>query len=204
MIIKRVTDIAVAFLLILIFSPIMIIIAIVIKMTSPGSILFRQRRVGYNQKLFVIHKFRTMKISNEGYLITVDHDARITNIGKILRSTKLDELPQLFDVLRGKMSLVGPRPEVSEYVQYYPLSLIKIVFSVRPGITDLSSVLLMNEEEVLGIHNDPQRFYIQQLLPIKIRMAVWYVNHRSFWLDLRLIYFTIANLFCKIYHRFFV
>lgn len=204
MIVKRITDIAVAFLLILIFGPIMIIIAIIIKVTSSGSVLFRQQRVGYKQKPFIIHKFRTMKVSNAGYLITVDHDARITNIGKVLRSTKLDELPQLFDVLRGAMSLVGPRPEVPDYVQYYPLALTKIVFSVRPGITDLSSVLLMNEEEILGIHNDPQNFYIQQLLPIKIRMAVWYVKHRSFWLDIRLIYFTIANLFCKIYHRFFV
>ena len=145
--IKRSFDIICALCGLIILSPVLLLIIVLTKLTSTGPVFFRQTRVGQYEKLFQIHKFRTMIVNAEasGLKITVGRDPRITSIGHFLRKTKLDELPQLIDVLMGTMSLVGPRPEVPEYVQYYTNEVKAIVLSVRPGITDWASIKMIDE-----------------------------------------------------------
>ena len=190
--IKRSFDIICALCGLIILSPVLLLIIVLIKLTSTGPVFFRQTRVGQYEKLFQIHKFRTMIVNAEasGLKITVGRDLRITSIGHFLRKTKLDELPQLIDVVLGKMSLVGPRPEVPEYVQYYTNEVKAIVLSVRPGITDWASIKMIDE-------NDPQQAYIQQILPEKLAYAVRYVQTRSLRLDVYLILLTISKIFTR-------
>ncbi len=159
--------------------------------------MFHQERVGFRGRRFRIHKFRTMAVNApvSGPAITVGADLRITGVGRLLRHVKLDELPQLFNVLEGEMSLVGPRPELSRYVDRYPLSLRDEVLSVRPGITDLASLRYMNESELLGQAPDPERFYVDELIPRKLELVVAYIRHRSLWLDIRIIAATLSGIF---------
>ncbi len=202
MILKRFIDIIISAILIIILLPLMAIIAILVKISSSGPILFVQTRVGYHGKPFLIHKFRTMYSSKKtGLLVTSINDARITPLGKILRAVKADELPQLFDVLIGNMSLVGPRPEVPEYVIYYPDLIKERIFLVKPGITDISSILLIDEERLLSKQIDSNKFYIEKLLPLKLEIAIWYINNRDFWVDGYLIALTIKQIACKILGR---
>mgnify|MGYP003466535376 FL=1 len=197
--IKRSFDIICALCGLIILSPVLLLIIVLIKLTSTGPVFFRQTRVGQYEKLFQIHKFRTMIVNAEasGLKITVGRDLRITSIGHFLRKTKLDELPQLIDVLMGTMSLVGPRPEVPEYVQYYTNEIKAIVLSVRPGITDWASIKMIDENDILARASDPQQAYIQQILPEKLAYAVRYVQTRSLRLDVYLILLTISKIFTR-------
>lgn len=180
--IKRGFDIVCAALGLVLLSPVMAVIAFSIKRDTPGEVLFRQERVGRFGRSFRIHKFRTMVSGavGAGLAITAGHDPRITRVGKFLRQHKLDELPQLIDVLIGNMSLVGPRPEVPEFVAMYPLQVRDEVLSVRPGITDETSVRLRNESELLANVGDLRKFYIETLMPLKLASYVDYVRTRSF------------------------
>lgn len=200
MIIKRFFDIIFSFAGLIILVPLFILIAVLIKATSDGPIFFRQIRVGRYGHKFLIHKFRTMvsDAENIGPQITIGQDKRITGIGRFLRKTKLDELPQLIDVLAGKMSLVGPRPEVPEYVETYQKEIRDIVLSVRPGITDWASIKMIDENQILADSADPRQLYITKILPQKLAYAVEYVNTRSFLTDLSIILTTIGKIFIRI------
>jgi lipopolysaccharide/colanic/teichoic acid biosynthesis glycosyltransferase len=191
---KRAFDITMAGLGLLLIAPLLLGIAVWIRLDSPGPALFRQQRVGRFGAPFRIHKFRTMLHGAAGPEITSGADARITRAGAWLRRSKLDELPQLIDVLVGDMSLVGPRPEVPRYVALYPVGLRDKLLSVRPGITDLASIEFRREAELLSAAADPERTYVEQVLPEKLRLAARYVDTASFWGDLRLILRTLAAL----------
>ena len=180
----------------LLLSPILLMVALVIKLDSPGPVFFRQARVGRFGQPFRIHKFRTMRHDPQGTgpQITVGLDGRITRMGHALRASKLDELPQLIDVWLGRMSLVGPRPEVPRYVAHYPASIREKVLSVRPGITDIASIEYRDESSVLARAPDPEHAYIHQILPHKLALACRYVDEASVWMDIRLIARTIAAI----------
>ncbi len=177
-------------------APVLLFLAVWIKLDSPGPAFFRQERVGRWGKLFRIHKFRTMVTDAErrGLQITVGADARVTSVGQWLRKYKLDELPQLLDVWLGHMSLVGPRPEVPRYVACYPADVRDVVLSVRPGITDRASIEFKDENEILDHASDPHSAYVEEVLPIKLRYYVEYVQTRSFAGDIRLILRTLRAL----------
>lgn len=177
-------------------APVLVTLALWIKLDSPGPVFFRQVRVGLGGKLFRIHKFRTMVTDAEqrGLQITVGADARVTRVGQWLRKYKLDELPQLLDVWLGYMSLVGPRPEVPRYVACYPADVRDVVLSVRPGITDRASIEFKDENEILGRAPDPHLAYVNEVLPIKLRYYVAYVAQRSFWSDVGIILMTVRAL----------
>jgi len=192
--IKRAFDIVCSGLGLLLLAPLLLVLALWIKLDSNGPVLFRQERVGRFGERFMIHKFRTMRMDNAGPQITVGVDPRITGAGRLLRRTKLDELPQLWDVLRGEMSLVGPRPEVPRYVALYPEAQRAVVLSVRPGITDLASLQYRDEGEQLARAADPERAYVEQVLPAKLALSARYVQEASFAGDLRLILATLAAL----------
>jgi lipopolysaccharide/colanic/teichoic acid biosynthesis glycosyltransferase len=190
---KRLFDILASGMGLLLLLPLLLAVAAWVKLDSPGPALFRQTRVGRFGVPFTIHKFRTMRVE-PGAAITVGADPRITRAGAWLRATKLDELPQLWDVLRGAMSLVGPRPEVPRYVALYPVELREVVLSVRPGITDPSSLRFRNESELLAKAADPEREYVEVVLPTKLRLAADYVRSASLMGDLRLILATLGVL----------
>jgi len=167
----------------------MILIACWIKADSKGPVFFRQTRVGRNGKEFKIYKFRTMAVDAErnGVQLTVGADSRVSSAGRFLRKYKLDELPQLVNVLKGDMSIVGPRPEVPKYVEYYPSQIKSLVLSVRPGITDPASLFFRNENEMLAESDDPESTYIQTIIPIKLEYYSQYVRERSLLTDITLI-----------------
>lgn len=195
--VKRLFDLLIVVPSIVLLAPLFVLIAIWIKLDSRGPVLFRQKRVGRQGRLFEILKFRTMVTDAEtqGPKITVAGDARITRSGRWLRRTKLDELPQLLNVAKGEMSLVGPRPEVPEYVQLYPEGIKDKILSVRPGITDLASIEYRNESDILARSSDPRRAYIEEVMPRKLDFYVQYVDQRSIWLDLKVIWQTFMALF---------
>ena len=190
---KRLFDIVLAAAGLVLAAPLMLVLAAWIKLDSPGPVFFRQERVGRHGRAFLIHKFRTMRHDPAGLgpQITVGGDARITRAGAFLREAKLDELPQLLDVLRGAMSLVGPRPEVPRYIAFYPEALREKILSVRPGITDIASIEYRRESELLARADDPERAYVEQVLPEKLRYAEQYVDAASMWLDIRLLWRTL-------------
>jgi lipopolysaccharide/colanic/teichoic acid biosynthesis glycosyltransferase len=201
-VVKRVVDIGGASVGLLLLWPVLVCIALWIKLDSPGPVFFRQQRVGRGGLLFGIHKFRTMAFdaSQRGLQITVAEDKRITRAGRFLRRHKLDELPQLIDVLRGAMSLVGPRPEVPKYVAMYPAALRDKVLSVRPGITDVASLQYRDESSLLAAAGSPaeaERVYIDQIMPAKLRLSVAYVESMSLAVDLRLIWATVRQLWLR-------
>ena len=189
---KRFFDIAVSLLGILITSPILLVVSVLIKLTSKGPVFYKQERIGKGEKPFFILKFRTMVVNadQQGLKITVGGDKRITGVGKFLRKSKLDELPQLFNVFVGQMSLVGPRPEVAEYVSLYNEEQRKVL-SVRPGITDYASVCFRNENEILAEAENPQKEYIEHIMPLKLRYNAKYIEEMSVWTDLKLIFLTL-------------
>ncbi|HSN32803.1 MAG TPA: sugar transferase [Ideonella sp.] len=194
---KRAFDLILAFLGLVLLSPLLAAVALVIKIDSPGPVFFRQPRVGRGGVPFRIHKFRTMRHDPHGAepQITVGADARITRVGALLRRTKLDELPQLVDVLQGSMSLVGPRPEVPRYVALYPSELRDVVLSVRPGITDLASIEFRDEASLLARAADPEREYVEVVMPRKLALAVRYVRATSLGLDVTILWRTLRLLF---------
>lgn len=196
MIFKRGFDLFASAFGLLLLSPVFLVLAFLIKIDSPGPVFFRQERVGRQGRLFRIHKFRTMVTDAErkGLQITVGADARVTRVGAVLRRFKLDELPQLIDVVLGDMSLVGPRPEVPRYVACYPEGIRQIVLSVRPGITDRASIEYKDENRILGLANDPHRAYVEEVLPVKLRYYADYVANRSFFGDIRIILATLVAI----------
>lgn len=192
--IKRAFDIAFSAAVLLLLAPVLAAIALWVRCDSPGPVIYQQERVGRHGRLFRIYKFRTMRVGADaaGPQITIGADARITRAGRFLRRTKLDELPQFANVLRGDMSVVGPRPEVPKYVALYPADVAAQVLSVRPGITDLASLAYRDESEVLARSSDPERTYVQDILPAKLQYACQYTQSRSLWLDLVIIARTVA------------
>jgi lipopolysaccharide/colanic/teichoic acid biosynthesis glycosyltransferase len=192
---KRLFDVLAAGAGVLVLAPLLLAVALWIKLDSPGPVLFRQVRVGRHGVPFEIYKFRTMRHRpDSGAQLTVGQDPRVTRAGRFLRHYKLDELPQLFNVLEGTMSLVGPRPEVPRYVECYPPAVRNTVLSVAPGITDLAAILYKDESAILGQARDPERTYVDTILPVKLEYYQRYVRERSFWLDLRIIFRTLAAI----------
>jgi lipopolysaccharide/colanic/teichoic acid biosynthesis glycosyltransferase len=186
---KRLFDVVSALFGLLIFGLPMLAVAAWIKIDSAGPVFFRQERVGRHGKVFRIHKFRTMRADAEqrGPQLTVGADARVTRAGRVLRANRLDELPQFFDVLAGDMSLVGPRPDVPRYVDQWPPALRERVLAVRPGITDPASLQFRDEATLLAQAADPEREYMDVILPRKLALAADYADHASLWTDLAVI-----------------
>jgi lipopolysaccharide/colanic/teichoic acid biosynthesis glycosyltransferase len=193
--IKRFFDIACAASGLALLAPFMAVISCWIKLDSPGPAFFRQDRVGRFGHVFRIHKFRTMVSihSVHGPSITAAKDSRITTAGDFLRRHKLDELPQLIDVLKGDMSLVGPRPELPEFVALYPPDARREILSVRPGVTDDTSIRFRNESELLDV-SDPRKFYIESIMPMKLASYVDYVRTRSFSGDIVILARTLRTI----------
>jgi lipopolysaccharide/colanic/teichoic acid biosynthesis glycosyltransferase len=192
---KRAFDLVAALLGLILLSPLLLLVALLIKLDSSGPVFFRQERIGKGFCPFRIYKFRTMihDAHRRGGAITFGADPRITRLGQVLRKTKVDELPQLLNVLRGEMSFVGPRPEVRPYVEFFRQDYEEIL-QVIPGITDLASVKYRHEADLLGQFDDPQAAYIKHILPEKIKLAKEYVRRSSFFFDMTLILKTLLKL----------
>jgi lipopolysaccharide/colanic/teichoic acid biosynthesis glycosyltransferase len=192
---KRLFDVIAALAGLVVLSPLFVATALWIKLDSRGPVFFRQARVGQRGVPFDIIKFRTMRDNAEDAAqLTVEHDRRITKVGRFLRRYKLDEFPQLFNVVNGTMSLVGPRPEVPRYVACYPAEVRAIVLSVPPGITDWASICYKEENAILGRTANPEQAYLDTILPEKLKYNVRYVQERNFWTDLRIIFSTLKAL----------
>ena len=189
---KRLFDILASGFGLLVLSPLFLILAVWIPLDSQGPVFYRQTRVGRGGRDFRIFKFRTMRVgADKGSLVTIGgRDPRVTRVGAFLRWLKLDELPQLLNVLIGDMSLVGPRPEVRKYVDLYTPEQLHVL-DVRPGMTDAASIKYRNESELLGQVEDPEDYYIHVVMPDKLAINLDYVRNHSFWGDIRLIFKTI-------------
>jgi len=194
-VLKRLFDIKVSFIGILVLSPILLLIALLIKLDSPGQIFYRGVRIGKDGKAFRIYKFRTMVVNAEklGGPSTAGDDARVTKIGKLIRKYKLDELPQLLNVLEGDMSFVGPRPEVPLYVNMYTEE-EKAILTVQPGITDWASLWNPDEGSILAGSADPEKAYMEKIRPTKLKLQLRYVKERSFLTDMKIIFLTILKI----------
>jgi lipopolysaccharide/colanic/teichoic acid biosynthesis glycosyltransferase len=191
---KRLFDIIAAVLGLLVLQPLFLIVALAIKLDSSGPVLFKQERVGRNFRIFRISKFRTMTVSARGGELTVGADGRITRCGHFLRKYKIDELPQLVNILVGDMSFVGPRPEVPSYVRVFRRDYEELL-TVRPGLTDLASLKYRDESAILGGAENPEVEYISRLLPDKIRLSKEYIRRSSFSYDMTLIFETLRQVF---------
>lgn len=193
---KRLFDLFWSSLGLVVLSPLFLVVAAWIKLDSPGPVFFRQVRVGRFEKPFRIYKFRTMTVDAEarGLQITAGDDQRVTRAGRFLRRTKLDELPQLINVFKGEMSMVGPRPEVPKYVAYYPEEMRKLIFSIPPGITDRASIEFRNESELMKGAEDPEKVYIEQILTRKLDYYADYARNRSLYGDFKLIIATLKKI----------
>ena len=193
--IKRGIDILFSLIGLICLFPFFIFISFLIFITSKGGVFFVQLRVGKNNKDFKLYKFRTMVLNsdNKGLLTVGNNDKRITKLGYYLRKNKLDELPQLINVLNGTMSLVGPRPEVRKYVNLYN-SEQKSILDVKPGITDLASIMYFNENEILANSVNPEQTYINEIMPIKLELNKQYINEMSLFTDLKIIFKTFIKL----------
>jgi len=192
---KRAFDAFGALLGLLLLSSVLIAAALLIKLDSRGPVFFRQERIGKGFRPFVIYKFRTMvqDALRKGGPITVGEDSRITRVGRVLRKTKIDEIPQLINVLKGEISLVGPRPEVRKYVEMFKQDYAEIL-TVRPGMTDLASIKYRNEVTILGQVQNPEEEYIKQILPDKITLAKKYIQRHSLLFDVTIIFRTLLKL----------
>ena len=192
---KRLFDIFFSFIGLLLLFPLFILVLILVKLDSKGPVFFLHERIGKNFKPFKICKFRTMKVHKEnvGPQVTVGGDKRITKLGKYLRKYKIDELPQLINVLKGEMSFVGPRPEVKKYVDLYKTEYEKML-KIRPGITDPASIKYSREEIALSLSKDWEEDYIERILPEKIRLSLQYVDNHNIFTNLRLIFKTVFKI----------
>ena len=193
---KRSFDLILSFIGLLIIVPILFLITILIKISSSGPVFYKQVRVGKNNKDFKIYKFRTMHVNadKKGFLTVGGRDPRVTSIGYYLRKFKLDELPQLINVFKGDMSFVGPRPEVRQFVNLYT-KIQKKVLDVKPGITDLASIEFRNENEILFKEQDPNQYYIDYIMPMKLEINLKYINQRNLLKDFAVIIKTIKVIF---------
>jgi len=192
---KHSFDILVSLIAFILLSPIFLIIAIIIKLTSSGPVFYKGKRVGKGGEIFLMHKFRSMVANADkiGSDLTKYGDNRITGIGKFLRKTKIDELPNLIDVLKGDMSIVGPRPESPSYTQYYD-ERQKKALHVRPGITGLAQLQNRREELKLKDQADPDTYYIHELMPKKLEIDLYYVENRNFLMDIKIILKTVFHI----------
>lgn len=192
MLAKRLFDLSFACLGLILLSPLLVLVAVLVALSSSGPVFFLQERVGLNGRTFMLFKFRSMRPTSEskGQLTVGNRDPRVTTIGYYLRKYKLDEIPQLINVLKGEMSLVGPRPEVPKYVAMYNEKQRKVL-SVRPGITDLASIAYRNENEILAESDNPEQTYIDEVMPDKLALNLEYVRRRSLVYDLQLILKTL-------------
>lgn len=192
---KRGFDFLLSGLSIFLLFPVFIIIAVLIKTTSKGSVFFRMTRIGKDKKPFIMIKFRSMveNASSNGMFVTAKGDVRITKIGNFLRRTKLDELPELWNILKGDMSFVGPRPEVEKYVKNYKETWLG-VFRLRPGLTDLATLQFRDEESIMKLADDIDSAYLQVVLPLKLKLSLEYTESISLWLDLKIIILTVWGI----------
>lgn len=192
---KRVFDVLVSVIALIFLLPLFVFIALLIVLEQRGPVFFTQIRVGQFGQDFPIYKFRTMVVASEQLgQLTLKNDARITRFGRVLRLSKLDELPQLWNVLVGHMSLVGPRPEVPKYVAIYPPETRVAVLSIRPGITDRASLLMIDESTLLASTQDAESVYVHEILPQKLALCVAYVHNMSFWEDLVILGLTVRKI----------
>jgi len=192
---KRIIDILLSFIVLVLGMPFYLIIGMLIALDTKGRVLYKQSRVGRNNVDFELYKFRTMCVdADQGSLITVGtHDARITRVGAFLRRFKIDEVPQFFNILKGEISIVGPRPEVRKYVDMYTPEQMRVL-SVRPGLTDYASIRYVNENEILAASSDPERTYIEDIMPDKLNLNLKYIDEQSFWTDVKIILQTIIAI----------
>jgi len=195
---KRIFDALTSIFILLIFCPIFLLGFLFVGSSDKGPVFYRAIRIGKNNKKFIMYKFRTMVVDAEkiGGSSTADDDSRITRVGKFLRKYKLDELPQLINVLKGEMSIVGPRPEVKHYVDMYTEE-EKAILSVKPGITDYASIWNPDEGAILAGSEDPEKTYLEKIRPKKIQLQLKYVREQSFRTDMKIIFLTARNLFLK-------
>ena len=196
--IKRLFDFIISLIGLIALSPIFLLIGCIIKLNDKGPVFFRQKRVGKGGKLFILYKFRTMKISEspENEQFEPGNNSRITSVGRFLRRTKLDELPQMINVLKGEMSFVGPRPEVEEWIKAYPEKWAQVL-TVKPGITCMASIEFRDEEKILSESSDPRETYLRVILPRKLDMCIEYVNNHTFFGDIRIILLTLKTIFLR-------
>lgn len=195
---KRVFDVFFSVVGLFFLLPIFLVVIILLKLDSKGSVFYKQLRVGLNQKNFELIKFRTMYTNSDraGLLTIGDHDSRITRVGCWLRKYKIDELPQLINILKGEMSFVGPRPEVLKYVMMYD-AFQKKVLTVKPGITDWASIQYIDENQLLANAEDPESFYINTIIPSKITQNLKYIEHHNLWVDLKIISYTLKSIISR-------
>jgi lipopolysaccharide/colanic/teichoic acid biosynthesis glycosyltransferase len=192
---KRFVDIISSLIVLLIGLPFFLVIAVLIVVSSKGGVFFIQKRVGKNNVDFNLLKFRTMKPDSElkGQITVGGKDPRITKVGYWLRKFKIDEFPQLINVIKGDMSIVGPRPEVRKYVSLYTNEQLKVL-TVRPGLTDIASIEYIDENELLGKSANPEQTYITEIMPEKLKLNLRYIEHQSLWLDIKLIFKTFFKI----------
>lgn len=195
---KRLFDVLGSAAALLLLAPLLLAVALIVKLDSPGPVFFRQERVGRRGVPFRIHKFRTMHAGAAGPQLTAVDDPRITRAGRWLRRTRIDELPQFIDVLQGRMSLVGPRPEVPRYVAHYPAALRERALAVRPGITDPASLHFIDEAALLAAAADPEREYIEVILPAKLARAAAYAEQASLATDVVVLWRTLGVLLRRV------
>lgn len=195
--VKRIFDFLVALLLLLLLLPVFLLVAVIIKCDTSGKVFFIQQRVGKDNQDFGIIKFRTMIADAEkNGQLTIGNDSRITRSGKFLRKYKLDELPQLFNVLKGDMSMVGPRPEVRKYVSLYNEEQKKVL-SVKPGITDPASIRFADENHLLAGCENPEEKYIREIMPAKLKLNLEYIERQSFLNDIKILFQTVFRIFLR-------
>ncbi|MEX2380127.1 MAG: sugar transferase [Vicingaceae bacterium] len=192
---KRLFDILSSLTVLLLLSPLMLLLALAIVLDSKGGVFYKQKRIGKDGRPFMLYKFRSMRSgSDKKSLITVgNNDNRTTPVGRFIRKYKLDELPQLINILRNEMSVVGPRPEVEKYVKLYNPEQRKVL-SVKPGLTDLASLAYINENEILGQAENPEKTYVEEIMPAKLKLNLEYIEKQSFWFDLKVIAMTLKKI----------
>jgi lipopolysaccharide/colanic/teichoic acid biosynthesis glycosyltransferase len=192
---KRAFDFLFSVIGLVAITPVMLLLALIITIDSKGGVFYKQVRIGKNKKPFKLYKFRSMSTDadKKGLLTVGNKDSRITKIGYYLRKYKLDELPQLINVLYGNMSFVGPRPEVEKYVKLYNQEQL-MVFNVKPGITDWASIKYVNENEILAKSSQPEKTYIEEIMPAKLKLNLEYVKHNNVFVDIKIILLTIKAI----------
>ncbi len=191
---KRLFDVISSLAVLLLLFPLFAVVSVLIVLDSKGGVFYKQTRVGKNHKPFNLFKFRTMRPNSDKVQITVGHrDPRVTRVGYFLRKYKLDEIPQLINIIKGEMSVVGPRPEVPKYVNQYTDEQ-KRVLNVKPGLTDYASLQFVDESEILAQSEDPEKAYTREILPQKLKLALKYIDERNFWVDIKLIFQTLGRI----------